>query len=106
LRLHTLHHPSLPRTERLEPGALRGVSLGRNTFRGPSFFGTDVAIVKDLRLMEATSAQFRTEIRNAFNRVNLGSPNNCVDCNGFGEITQLAPGAVQRQIEFALRFNF
>ena len=49
--------------------------------------------------------------RNVFNKVNLANPSGCVDCvaNGMSAgavITNLAPNASQRQIEFSLRVEF
>jgi hypothetical protein len=80
-------------------------NAGYNSLRGPGFFDTDVAVLKTFSLTESSTLQFRTDIANVFNRVNLGLPSGCVDC-GLAAITQLANGAVMRQIEFALKLSF
>jgi len=50
-------------------------NLSRNTFRGPGFAQTDAALAKDTNLpwffKESASLQFRVDMYNAFNRVNL-----------------------------------
>lgn len=79
-------------------------SAQRNSLRGPGFFQTDVSISKSLPLKEGLSLQFRTDIYNLFNVVNLGNPEGCVDCSNGGKITNTAGG--QRQLMFALRLSF
>ena len=86
-------------------------TAGFNSLRGPSYFDTDLVLAKNLPLTERQSLQFRADFVNVFNRVNLGLPSGCVDCNASGTqtgavITTLTPNAGQRQIEFALRFMF
>jgi hypothetical protein len=82
-----------------------------NSLRGPSFYNTDLAVTKDVAVSERVSVQFRTDFLNVFNKVNLANPSGCVDCiaNGMSAgavITNLAPNASQRQIQFALRVDF
>ncbi|MGA2674187.1 MAG: TonB-dependent receptor [Terracidiphilus sp.] len=49
--------------------------LGRNTFRGPGFAQTDASLAKNTTIpwlsKEKSNAQFRLDMYNAFNRVNL-----------------------------------
>ena len=47
--------------------------LGRNTYRGPGSFNTDLGLHKDFRLTERQKFQFRFESFNAFNNVNFTS---------------------------------
>jgi outer membrane receptor protein involved in Fe transport len=83
-------------------------SAGRNSLRGPGFFQADVSVAKDLLLKENTFIQFRTDIFNLFNKVNLDNPLPCVDCPGGGTIisTAFRGTVLQRQIMFSLRFEF
>jgi hypothetical protein len=83
-------------------------NAGRNSLRGPSFFQTDLSIFKNFRITEGTRLAFRTEAFNIFNKVNLGLPDSCVDCNPAtaGKIFNLAGGAQMRQVQFALRLSF
>ena len=49
-------------------------TLGRNTLIGPGFSDVDLSILKDTAITERVRAQFRVEIFNLFNRVNLATP--------------------------------
>ncbi|MEO8737401.1 MAG: hypothetical protein ABI380_12795, partial [Edaphobacter sp.] len=67
----------------------------------------DFALFKATAINDRFNLQFRTEIFNSFNRVQLGYPNQlcCSDTNSsFGVISsqQNAP----RQIQFALKLNY
>lgn len=88
------------------PGAGQIGSAGRNSLRGPSFFQADVAVSKNISITERVSMKFRADAYNVFNNVNLGNPNPTVDSSSGGEISSLAVGALQRQIQFSLRVNF
>ncbi len=89
----------------------------RNEGRGPRYFNTDLSIFKNLPITEVVRAQFRFEVFNLFNNINLGTPSvffqefgsggsNCVDCNPAtdGVITGL--GGRTRRAQFAIRLNF
>jgi hypothetical protein len=78
---------------------------GYNSLRGPDYLDTDVALLKNISLTESSRLQFRVDVENVFNRVNLGLPNPCVDC-GPATITTLASGATMRLFEFALKLQF
>jgi hypothetical protein len=81
-------------------------NVGRNSLRGPSFYQTDLSLAKSVHLTESLDMQFRWDVYNAFNRVNLGQPFSCVDCPNGGQINAPAIGAMQRQMQFALRIAF
>jgi outer membrane receptor protein involved in Fe transport len=80
--------------------------VGRNTLIGPRWFDSDLSVFKTIPIREQVHAQFRAEIYNVFNHVNLGNPSGCVDCGNGGEITNLAPNATMRRMQFALRLEF
>lgn len=91
------------------PNQGRVGSLGRNTFRGPSFRNFDVAVVKDTIFdrqggAEAVTLQFRAEFFNVFNLVNFGLPANIVRGSGFGLINRTS--GPSRQIQFSLKLMF
>jgi Carboxypeptidase regulatory-like domain len=98
---------------RLEPYGRPG-NLGRNTLRGPGMFVTDFALLKDTRLRESASVQFRAEFFNIFNHSNFGLPNPdlfaTVGAGGAtvsptaGRITTTTVPA--RQIQFAVKLLF
>ena len=65
------------------PAAAKGTfGSGRNAFTGPRFFNSDISLFKNFAITERVGAQFRFEAFNVFNHVNLGHPNNCIDCTG------------------------
>src|SRR5580704_6035200 len=94
------------------PGIGTFGTAGYNSLRGPPYYDTDVAIIKEIAVSESYLVQFRTDFLNVFNQVNLGNPSGCVDCFSTlgqatgGVITTLAPNASQRQVEFSLRVQF
>jgi hypothetical protein len=78
--------------------------LGRNTFRGPGSFNTDMGLHKDFPVREAMRFQFRFEAFNIFNNVNLNNPNGTVTSGNFMKITGISTDP--RILQFALRFEF
>jgi hypothetical protein len=81
-------------------------NAGRNSLRGPSFYETDLSLAKNVNITEGIDVQFRWDVYNVFNHVNLGQPSSCVDCANGGQINSPAIGAIQRQMQFALRVAF
>ncbi|MFN0123739.1 MAG: TonB-dependent receptor domain-containing protein, partial [Blastocatellia bacterium] len=70
----------------------RGVfgSVGRNRLLGPKFQQFDASVQKTFSITERFKAQFRAEMFNLPNYVNLANPNACVDCPGTaGRITNI-----------------
>jgi hypothetical protein len=78
-------------------------NAGVGIMRAPGFANFDFTLAKDFRVDAARRVQFRTEIFNAFNRVNLGPPNIMRDSTGFGQI--LTAGNA-RIVQFGLKFYF
>jgi hypothetical protein len=85
-------------------------SLGRNVVIGPTFNNTDFSVIKNTKLTEKTTIQFRTEVFDIFNHPNFGQPNRTVGSSTFGKITttRFATGdsGSSRQIQFALKLLF
>jgi len=93
-------------------------NIGFDSFRGPSGFWADAAIMKNFSITERVKAQFRMDAFNVFNHPVLGFNSNqggtgqCIDCPGNGQITDIeadsSPGSTtgMRQLEFALKFIF
>jgi Carboxypeptidase regulatory-like domain/TonB dependent receptor len=88
------------------PGAGQIGNVGRDSLAGPGFFQSDIGLAKAIAISEATALRFRVDAFNAFNKVNLGQPNPCVDCSGGGSISSLAFQAIQRTLQFSLRIEF
>jgi Carboxypeptidase regulatory-like domain len=92
----------------LQPPANSGFygNLGRNTFIGPGLVTWDFSVLKDTRIRERLSLQFRAEIFNLLNHANLNTPNLIVftpsGVSGTaGAITSTSTTA--RQVQFGLK---
>ena len=81
-------------------------NVARNSFFGPRTFNADASLNKNFHITERVGAQFRAELFNAFNHVNLGQPNGSVDSPTAGRITGIAGLTQMRRWQFGLRFNF
>jgi hypothetical protein len=85
-------------------------NCARNNLRGPKQVNIDFSTIKDFRVTERQSLQFRMEMFNAPNHVELDTPNtgwgssNKTPASNFGQITSTR--ANMRQIQFALKYNF
>ena len=84
---------------------------GRNTFRGPGFFDTDLSLVKAFRITETSRVTFRAEAYNLLNTVNFNPPSvNLQTPQTFGIISSTPTGAGNqsgaRILQGALRFDF
>ncbi len=88
----------------------------RNQFHGPGFNSFDFSIFKTTPITERIKAQFRVEIFNLFNRLNLAGPNASVGAgSGMGLIGSTygaaigAPGigaGEPRNVQLALKILF
>lgn len=76
----------------------------KNGLRGPGLFNTDLAILKDTRVGEHETVQFRAELYNAFNNVNFGAPDAVLTDPQFGQLTYTATSP--RIMQFGLKFRF
>jgi len=77
---------------------------GRNTYYGPSFYNTDLSLLKKFQIWESVEAQFRFDAYNAVNHINPGNPGGNI--TSAGTINGEAPGPGPRQLEFAFRVQF
>ena len=91
--------------QQLDPIAQGGQfgSAGRNIAQGPGFQQWDFSALKNFRINENKTIQFRGEFFNIFNRANLGLPVNDLNSSNFGQIQTSSPG---RLVQFALKFLF
>ncbi|MGH9903432.1 MAG: hypothetical protein ACRD68_16620, partial [Pyrinomonadaceae bacterium] len=79
-------------------------NLGRNTFRGPSIFNTDMSVFKNTAITEGLRMQLGLEFFNVFNHTNLTVPNNnSNDPGSFGRFDGAFPGRV---IQYRAKFIF
>jgi hypothetical protein len=85
--------------------------MPRNELRGPGFWNVDASLFKRFRIKGDSNLEFRIEAQNVFNHVNLGQPDDNVGVPGnlnanAGFITGTAANSPQRNLQFALRFEF
>jgi hypothetical protein len=92
------------------PGLDNFGNTGENTYFGPRYFGTDMAITKQFTIWEKVAGKFRMDAFNVFNHIPAGNPNGNVESGG--TITAAAQGYGQsfdfgpRQLDFSLRLQF
>lgn len=84
----------------------------RNSVYGPGFAQVDSSLVKDTKLTETQSLQFRAELFDIFNHPNFGFPNTSYSPTSasFGKITSTYGNTIgfgtARQIQFAVKYRF
>ena len=83
------------------PNQIYGNS-GVGVVRGPGQVNLDFNLAKDIPIKERISAQFRTEIFNAFNHANFGVPGVQIG-GGFGQIVTASDARI---IQFGLKLLF
>ncbi len=76
---------------------------GRNILDGPGYEDVSVSLIKESRLRESLSLQFRAEFFNALNHTNLDLPDIFLGSPTFGRI---ASAANARRIQFGLKLIF
>jgi Carboxypeptidase regulatory-like domain len=86
------------------PGPDTVGNVGRNTYFGPSFFNTDMAIAKTVTIHENIAVKFRMDAFNGFNHISPGNPGGNIESDG--TITGGAAGYSPRQLMFSLRVQF
>ncbi|HVR24043.1 MAG TPA: TonB-dependent receptor [Candidatus Polarisedimenticolia bacterium] len=86
-------------------------NIGRDSFLGPGYINTDLSVSKSVSLREQLNLQFRADFFNLFNKVNLGQPDSCVDCQdgNAGTISSIVAsqdGSSMRRIQLSARIQF
>jgi hypothetical protein len=78
---------------------------GRNSLVGPSYFDTDMSLVKNFPFLktEGSHIQLRGDFFNVFNNVQFNNPTVSNSSAVFGKVTAAGPA---RQIQLALRLSF
>ncbi|MDT5062588.1 MAG: hypothetical protein QOH63_3047 [Acidobacteriota bacterium] len=83
---------------------IRFGNLGRNTFRGPAIYSTDLSLFKNTKLYETLTMQLGFEFFNLFNHPNYTIINNNVSNGDFGIIRFNAQTG--RVVQYRLKFIF
>jgi hypothetical protein len=113
-RADVLRDPVLPSDQRTvnhwfditafaQPAAFTFGNVGRGSMRAPGIVSMDLSILRNFRLREHMTLQFRGESLNAINHTNLSSPGAVFGNAAFGQINASRPARVM-QIGMTLRF--
>ena len=93
-------------------------NMARNSLDGPGYWRTDASMLKKFHINETMFAEFRLEVANLFNHVNLGNPDSFLGSFSAGGVltknsnlgksnsTAFFGNDQQRNLQFAFRFAF
>ena len=86
-------------------------NMERNSLTGPGYWNVDASLFKRFQIKGSSALEFRLEVVNLFNHVNLGQPANTVGTPGnpvgnTGQITSTASQNQVRNLQFGFRFLF
>ena len=70
----------------------------------PSYWGADISLAKDFNIDEDKRIQFRLDLMNAFNHMNLGSPRGNFSGSRFGAIEGTGSNMRVTQVNLKLYF--
>jgi len=79
---------------------------GRTDGFGPGLISMDISILREFRIHESHTLEFRMEMLNFLNHANFANPNTSVGSPAFGQVTSLITGNQSRIIQFALHYKF
>ncbi len=80
-------------------------NIGKNSLRGPRLFTTDFALLKNGKVGERASYEFRAEFYNALNNVNFGAPDAGLQ-DGPGVFGAITSANDPRILQMALKLKF
>jgi hypothetical protein len=86
----------------MNPAGTDGTA-GRNIIDGPGRTVIDIGIFRDFRVKESLTLQFRGELTNAFNIVNLEQPASNLNSSAVGTIRTARD---MRQAQLGIRVSF
>jgi hypothetical protein len=91
-----------------QPGAFQFGNTARTLpdVRAPGIVDLDLSGVKNTKIKERYSLQFRAEFFNALNHPNFFLPNVTYGAPGFGTISSINPSAPARIVQLALKLYF
>ena len=92
----------------INPGLDHFGNAGINTYRGPKFFTSDMALTKAFSIWESVETKFRMDAYNVFNHINAGNPGGNISSGGIGGEAAGCVGSTcgPRQVELSLRVQF
>jgi hypothetical protein len=78
-------------------------NMGRNTIQGPGIFTLDMGLTRQFGISENQTLEFRAEVFNLPNWVNLNNPDGVLSSTTFGRVTSARD---PRIMQFALKYIF
>jgi hypothetical protein len=88
-----------------EPTGQIGNSM-RRFFTGPGLLNTDIALLKNIKIVENQQLEFRAEAFNIFNHAQFNNPNGQVDNTGSGGFGYVTGARDPRIMQVALKYIF
>jgi hypothetical protein len=79
-------------------------NAGRNTFTGPGIFNVDMSIIRNFRILQNKTIQFRFEAFNALNNPIWNDPNTTLSSPLYGTINSTRKP--MRELQLGLKFVF
>lgn len=106
-RVNVLRNPALPVGERTvarwfdttavaAPAAYTFGNSPRGLLTGPGLFNADLSLIKNIRLFEGVTMQFRAESLNVLNRTNFQAPGRSLGSPTFGAISSALAARVNQ----------
>ena len=77
--------------------------MGRNTIQGPGTFTLDMGLTRQFGITENQALEFRAEVFNLPNNVNLDNPTASLNSATFGRVISAGD---PRIMQFALKYIF
>jgi hypothetical protein len=87
----------------MQPAGTWG-NVGRNTVTGPGITNVDASIIRNFRINDSKTVQFRLEAFNAFNHPIWDDPNTSLTSPNYGTITNTRKP--MRELQLGLKFVF
>jgi hypothetical protein len=113
---HPRLSPNRPRSEVVErwfdvtafraPAPGRDGTSGRNIIDGPGLKTVDLGLFRNFRLREGMDLQFRSEITNVFNFVNLNNPNTTYNASATSIFGTIRSARAMREVQLGIRLVF
>jgi hypothetical protein len=88
------------------PAAGMNGTSGRNLLDGPGLKTVDLGLFRNFPIREGMNLQFRAEITNAFNFVNLNNPNTTFNASAASSFGTIQSAHAMREMQLGLRFAF
>jgi outer membrane receptor protein involved in Fe transport len=88
------------------PASGQDGTAGRNILDGPGLKNVDLGLFRNFRLREGMDLQFRGEITNLINFVNLNNPNTTYNASATSSFGTIQSARDMRQVQLGLRLAF